>query len=341
MSTPDYGTFEVANALLPLPSPGTNTLLRDADPALYYALDFWSSMITTYVGPRLLAAAASAGVTQITSAVQQQYPYDPAPYMTEGQFQFPLLAIYRKTGKTKKLTASYEDDNAQIGVAYILPPLTAAQAEQVAPIFSAIYKTLRNRTTQGWDPNYTPPGGSGPTPGPWTSGFANIEEVGFTGWTQGAMPGGQNMFFPALVMDGYIIERDNYVTGYASKFLGGDITTNLVANDGTSVANITQASTQQAPTITSLSVSSGTMSGGTSVTITGTNFIVGTNMGATNAPGSVLFGGLPATSVAFASPTSITCVSPAVSGSGVVSVTVNNFDGQSATLSAAFTYTSP
>lgn len=61
-----------------------------------------------------------------------------------------------------------------------------------------------------------------------------------------------------------------------------------------------------------LSPSSGAQGGGTTVTITGTNF--------TN-PSTVRFATTPATSVTFNSPTSLTAVSPAGSGSVPVTVT--------------------
>jgi hypothetical protein len=84
-----------------------------------------------------------------------------------------------------------------------------------------------------------------------------------------------------------------------------------------------------APTLASLSVSTGPIAGGTSVTLTGTGFVAGA---------TVLFGTTPGTSVVVVSSTSITVVTPAESA-GVVSVTVTNIDSQSATLPAAFTFT--
>ena len=92
--------------------------------------------------------------------------------------------------------------------------------------------------------------------------------------------------------------------------------------------NFTIAAALPAPTVTSIDPTSGPFSGGTSVTVTGTGFVNGA---------VVLFGGLGATSVTFNSSTSLTAVTPA-QGSGTVSVTVFNPDGQSATLSSAFLY---
>ena len=84
------------------------------------------------------------------------------------------------------------------------------------------------------------------------------------------------------------------------------------------------------PTVTSASPSSGTTAGGTSVTITGTNFVSGA---------TVTFGSAAATNVVVVNSTSITATSPAGS-SGAVTVTVT-VGGQSGSLANGFTYVVP
>ncbi len=86
-----------------------------------------------------------------------------------------------------------------------------------------------------------------------------------------------------------------------------------------------------APTVTGLAPNSGPIAGGTSVTITGTNF-----NGVTGAAG-VTFGGTNATSYTVNSATQITAISPA--GTGTVNVRVTN-DGETSATGAAnqFTY---
>jgi len=85
-----------------------------------------------------------------------------------------------------------------------------------------------------------------------------------------------------------------------------------------------------APTVTSILPVSGSIAGGTIVTISGTGFL--SNL-------SVKFGGVSATNVS-ATSTSITATTPA-HAAGKVDVVVTNSDSQSATLSQAFTYTLP
>jgi hypothetical protein len=84
-------------------------------------------------------------------------------------------------------------------------------------------------------------------------------------------------------------------------------------------------------TIASVSPNSGPVSGGTSVTITGTKFVSGAR---------VSFGSLEAQTVTVSSETEIRTVTPRAVADGAVDVTVRNPDGQSGTLRAGFLYTS-
>jgi len=83
-----------------------------------------------------------------------------------------------------------------------------------------------------------------------------------------------------------------------------------------------------APTVTSISPTSGPASGGTFVTITGTGFSAGA---------SVTLGGTAATNVTVVSSTSITATT-AAHAAGAVTVVVTNTDSQSGTLTNGYTY---
>lgn len=84
-----------------------------------------------------------------------------------------------------------------------------------------------------------------------------------------------------------------------------------------------------APVVTSVSPTSGSAAGGTSVTINGANFVSGS---------IVSFGALSATTT-FEGERRLTAITPA-QGPGVVDVTVTNPGGRSSTLAGAFTYSS-
>ena len=82
------------------------------------------------------------------------------------------------------------------------------------------------------------------------------------------------------------------------------------------------------PTVIGTFPSSGPTSGGTGVTITGTNFAFGA---------TVTFGGIAATKVVVISATQITATTPA-GNAGAVTVAVTNNNGQSGSLTNGFTY---
>ncbi len=107
----------------------------------------------------------------------------------------------------------------------------------------------------------------------------------------------------------------------------------LVNSSGVpSVAKFTQLGTSvsaPAPTVTSINPTSGTATGGTPVTIAGTNFLAGA---------TVSLGGSAATGVTVVSSTSITATTPA-HAAGVVNVVVSNPDAQNGTLTNGYTYT--
>ena len=105
----------------------------------------------------------------------------------------------------------------------------------------------------------------------------------------------------------------------------------LNSNGVPSVASsiLLSSSSTPAPTVTSISPNSGTINGGTAVSITGTGFLAGA---------TVSLGGTAATGVTVVNSTSITATTPA-HAAGTVSVVVTNSDTQSGTLTQGFTYT--
>ena len=86
------------------------------------------------------------------------------------------------------------------------------------------------------------------------------------------------------------------------------------------------------PTITSVSPNTGSTDGGTTMTITGTNFQAGA---------VVSIGPASASTVTLNSATQIQAVTPATNAAGAVSVSVQNPDGHTATLAGGFDYSKP
>lgn len=106
------------------------------------------------------------------------------------------------------------------------------------------------------------------------------------------------------------------------------LVTMVVTNSDAQVSNTSSSLLYlAAPTITSLDVTAGALAGGTTVTISGTDFFTGV---------AVDFGGSACTVVSQTS-TSISCTTSA-HAAGAVAVTVTNVDGQSASSAGAYTY---
>lgn len=322
----DYDASQLAGVELPLVEPATNTLLRDADPTVYFALEFFAAVIERAIGDRLVTAAAEASVPRVTQAVAYKVPMDPGPYLTEQQFKFPLLAVYRKNETYRERTAVFQQDIAELEVAYVLPPLNGAQTERIGPVLRAVAAALFTATEQGFDSDYE----SGALV--WGSDYANVEEIGFTRGEYGSFPTLKDLAFPAWVGTLRVKERTFAVDSQFDTFAGLDLAVDVRAGDDTTVSDLVTDKTQGAPTLTSLSVATGTPAGGTSVTLTGTGFY---------GPAEVYFGAIAAINVTVVSATSITCATSAHAAypTSVVDVVVINADGQeSNTLSGAFTF---
>ena len=105
-----------------------------------------------------------------------------------------------------------------------------------------------------------------------------------------------------------------------------------VSNPGGQSGGLASAFTYVAPpTVTNVSPNNGSTSGGTAVTITGTNFAAGA---------TVMFGGTAATNVVVRNSTAITATTPAGSA-GAVTVTVTDPGSLSGSLANGFTYIAP
>lgn len=195
-----YGTFNHGGATYPLTSDLSNTLLRDADPAVYYALEYFEQLIRTHIEPRLLAQVAQCGVSSITKAVAAKIPYDPRPWLQEVQVPLPLLSVYRVASKYGVAASSWMRNQATWQVTYSLPPLTASQMEQIGPVLHAIESVLLNRIENMGDPEYRS--------GAEVWELAGIEEISLDSASFGTLVAGSNILMPTWIGTLTVRERD-------------------------------------------------------------------------------------------------------------------------------------
>ncbi len=146
--------FQYGEVQYPLPAQTSGaSLLSVADPLIATLLDFFAYRITTYVGDALTTAAASGGVV-ITSAVETKLSIDPMAIAKADQFKFPLLAVWRKRSDNSDKTTNWHSYLSKIGIAYILPPMTAAQSLRVWPILHGVNDVIDHSVMVGHDAGF-------------------------------------------------------------------------------------------------------------------------------------------------------------------------------------------
>lgn len=326
----DQRQFKHGGVEYPLTASTANTLLKDADPGLYYALLLFESVLNTYVGPRLRAQAAIHDL-RFPSAVEKTLHYEPTPFLLADDLAFPLFCLYRSEEAWAERTVHFGESMAVWEWAYVLPPLGPAETEALHPILRTVAVVMREFAARSWDPDYS----SGQTlrdlsgiqkmvPGPVSYGKLELVDK-------------QDKFWRAITGKLFVRERDDIVAAAFDSFDGADVSLDVQAPDTTTVSDFTQTSSYPAPVPVSISPSSGSKAGGTSFTLTGTGFRVGT-------PVYVLIGGAYASNVVVTSTTTITGRTPAHDAypSFAADVQIIDSDGQESTvLEAAYTFTTP
>jgi hypothetical protein len=230
----ERGTFGWSNAVYPLTASTANSALKDADPALFYALDFWSTVLTSHLLARWTAecTAAGGGAADMASAiVKQTSSYDPAPYLKETQYKFPLLAVYRMRSTSRERTIAWENTESRWGVQWILPPLPPDQCERLLPFRKAVFDVLVNRTTNQQDPSYQS------NAMVWHD-LAKLDTVGFTDFVDyRPMQGTDTLIFPTVTMTAVVLERTMVPAGAYDGLTEADVDVQ-VDPDGTNSNNI-------------------------------------------------------------------------------------------------------
>jgi hypothetical protein len=138
---------------------------------------------------------------------------------------------------------------------------------------------------------------------------------------------GATVTFGTTAATSITVVNNTTITATAPAGSAGSVTVTVTV--GGQSASLTSAfSYALPPTLTSVSPNSGPTTGGTAVTIAGTNFTAGS---------TVTFGTAAATNVVVVSATEITATTPA-GNTGAVTVTVTNLAEQSGSLADGFTY---
>ncbi|MFI5977768.1 IPT/TIG domain-containing protein [Streptomyces sp. NPDC051452] len=131
--------------------------------------------------------------------------------------------------------------------------------------------------------------------------------------TGAGLTGATAVRFGSANASSYTVNSATQITAVTPAGSTGSVPVTVTSPSGTSNTTVTFTYTSSPPTVTGVSPSSGATSGGTVVTVTGTNF---------SGAGQVRFGSVNASSFSVVSPTQITAVSPpGIAGSVPVTVT--------------------
>lgn len=202
----ERSTWKFGGVTFPLTDATTNALVTDGDPVIEKALAYFKKMLETYLGDRWAAECALCGLDDIEDTIVANVAhYDPQPHLREQQFKFPLLAMFRSSEqysyKNHNRTASTE----QHTVLWVMPPLTSAQMERMAPFIKLVTLVLQNRTEEGGDAAYES------AQRVWS--VVNIDEIQLMNATYGLWDGGAGMPFPGVNMQFLVSQQTDSVTG--------------------------------------------------------------------------------------------------------------------------------
>jgi hypothetical protein len=314
----------------PLPTGTGNTLLQDADPTVFYLLDFFTWCFRQYLGARLLEAAAGAELAGITDAVLGQGSFDPYPHLQETQMPFPMLAVYRTTSDFVDRTVSKRQDTSTLILAYVLPPMAGSQLEQVGPILHAAKGLVNRKCVERQDDAYTPPGAA---KGDSVATLASLVDLDCVKADFGAWQAPKDLYFPAIVCTLSAIEASAEDLSGLLPFEGANVGIDLRTAQG-DTPDLGSVNIDMPLRVTAVSPTSGPRAGATSVTLTTQNAKPGTK---------VYFGDALADVWGMAGDgTSISVRAPAMAAhlpnNYPASVTIVGPDTQADRLPAAYTY---
>ncbi len=318
---PEYGAFASCGVEYPLTASTDRALIQDVDPALYHASEFVRAMLDRYLGARLNAQSKTEGLN--LSAVRRVLVYEPAPELTTDAYEFPLMAIYRKSETIAAHTATRDRIMSEWEIAYLLPHLSERQHATLSPILRAVAQVLRHVLRRGWDPSYK----NGEHV--WkTAGIeqARVTRVDYTGFER---KDEFTAYYRAIVIKLDVWEGEAPIADAFEPYTSGTATIDLQPNlPEEQIPAFVEVEWNPAPVITSVTPSFGPAAGGTVIVIRGSHYEAGS---------LVTIGDVPATAIVVLDGNRIQCTTPP--GNGLADVRVTMPDGRSGVKPIGFAFT--
>lgn len=187
-----YAGFQVGAFVGPLTASTANSLTQDADPAIYYTLDYLKTMLSLYLGDRFDAEMTRVGMAQYVGKISSTaLPFDPVPFLQSSGVKPPFLALFPQHDRPEERTRHWYQLVETWMLLWVLPAMDAAQFAQLYSLLRAAGKIIEDRIENTLDPSWqsgTPFGDLG--------GIAEIrlDEVGYGSIERVET----NLFFPTL-----------------------------------------------------------------------------------------------------------------------------------------------
>lgn len=325
--------FRHGGVTYPITASTANTLIEDADPALYFASQLFTFALKRYVGPRLIAEAKKIDGLRIPSAVESTIEYEPSPFVLGEQIEFPIFCLYRVEDEWSRVSASHVKSVSTWEWAYVLPPLTPRGIKAVQPILRSVAATIAALTFASFDPDFE--GGATLRD---LSGLMSIKPGPARYGDFERLEGEAQKWWRAVTGQLIVEERNDFVLEDEEMFDGADITIDLAKKHAETVEAFLEARTDPPPVVESIGPIEGTKAGGTPFRIVGRNFVPGSRP-------RVLIGGAAADSVVVTHATEIVGLAPPTESANPTfdaDVQIIAADGQlSNVLAGAFRYTTP
>lgn len=197
----EYGYFKLQNVEYPLSSSTIEKSNKVCDPGLNRLVEFIDGMLIIHIQDYWNALTTKIKLPELNNkVVEDAIQYDPEQYFQGMQYKFPLLAVFRTEEEKFEKTVGWYAWKGVFKFRYILPNLTAAQANTFVPVLKSIRDIVNDRIEQGYDPNY----------------FNNLNvfdgyfsQISVQKASFGTLSNPQsNLIYPTLEMDIYFEERE-------------------------------------------------------------------------------------------------------------------------------------
>jgi hypothetical protein len=135
------------------------SLIATCDPALYGLATAFQAICRTKLDAAWQAATTTSevGGTQKfnTHVVEGLYFKELGPEFAKWQWRWPALTMWRESEKWSQRTAVWDECEATVRGAYVLPPLTHEMFDRLQPIRHAVIAAIRAAIENKGDPSYS------------------------------------------------------------------------------------------------------------------------------------------------------------------------------------------